>query len=54
MRTSRLFSVIDSHTAGHPTRTVISGIPPLRGQSVLTQRDDFRAVHDGLRGLLLH
>lgn len=54
MRTSCLFSVIDSHTAGHPTRTVISGIPMLRGQSVLTQRDDFRAVHDGLRGLLLH
>lgn len=54
MRTSRLFCVIDTHTAGHPTRTVISGIPPLRGQSVLAQRADFRAVHDGLRGLLLH
>ncbi|UVK49952.1 proline racemase family protein (plasmid) [Mesorhizobium sp. AR02] len=54
MRTTRLFSVIDSHTAGHPTRTVISGIPLLRGQSVLAQRADFRAVHDGLRGLLLH
>lgn len=54
MRTSRLFSIIDSHTAGHPTRTVISGIPPLRGHSVCEQRNDFRAVHDGLRGLLLH
>ncbi|MFK0692114.1 proline racemase family protein [Mesorhizobium sp. IMUNJ 23033] len=54
MRTSRLFTVIDSHTAGHPTRTVTAGIPPLRGHSVREQRDDFRAVHDGLRGLLLH
>lgn len=54
MRTSRLFTVIDSHTAGHPTRTVMSGIPPLRGQSVREQRDDFRNNHDGLRTLLLH
>ncbi|KLK89441.1 proline racemase [Microvirga vignae] len=54
MRTNRLFTVIDSHTAGHPTRTVTAGIPPLRGQSVREQRDDFRANHDGLRTLLLH
>ncbi|AGS25323.1 proline racemase family protein [Rhizobium etli] len=54
MRTSRLFTVIDSHTAGHPTRTVTAGIPPLRGQSVREQRDDFSKNHDGLRSLLLH
>ncbi|MDA9503958.1 proline racemase [Bradyrhizobium sp. CCBAU 11386] len=54
MRTSRIFTVIDSHTAGHPTRTIMAGIPPLRGQSVREQRDDFRNNHDGLRTLLLH
>lgn len=54
MRASRLFTVIDTHTAGHPTRTVMAGIPPLRGQSVREQRDDFRNNHDGLRTLLLH
>lgn len=54
MRASRLFTVIDSHTAGHPTRTVMAGIPPLSGQSVREQRDDFRNNHDGLRTLLLH
>ena len=54
MRTNRLFSVIDSHTTGHPTRTVTSGIPPLRGRTVREQRDDFKANHDDLRGLLLH
>ncbi|UPJ76786.1 proline racemase family protein (plasmid) [Bradyrhizobium sp. 187] len=54
MRTSRLFTVIDSHTAGHPTRTVMAGIPVLRGNSVREQRDDFRNNHDGLRTLLLH
>ncbi|RUX04887.1 proline racemase [Mesorhizobium sp. M2A.F.Ca.ET.037.01.1.1] len=50
----RLFTVIDSHTNGHPTRTVTAGIPPLRGQTVREQRDDFRDNHDGLRTLLLH
>ncbi|KWV53179.1 proline racemase [Rhizobium altiplani] len=54
MRTNRLFTVIDSHTAGHPTRTVTAGIPPLRGQSVREQRDDFSRNHDALRSLLLH
>lgn len=54
MHTSRLFTVVDSHTAGHPTRVVMSGIPPLRGQSVREQRDDFRDNYDGLRTLLLH
>ncbi|WP_372417637.1 proline racemase family protein [Rhizobium mongolense] len=51
---NRLFTVIDSHTTGQPTRTVTAGIPPLRGHSVREQRDDFRAVYDGLRGVLLH
>lgn len=54
MNTSRLFTVIDTHTAGHPTRTVTAGVPPLRGQTVREQRDDFRANYDGLRTLLLH
>ncbi|QRM32235.1 proline racemase family protein [Microvirga sp. VF16] len=54
MRTNRLFTVIDSHTAGHPTRVVTAGIPPLPGQSVREQRDYFREHHDELRGLLLH
>lgn len=54
MHLARSFSVIDSHTAGHPTRVVLSGIAPLRGGSVRAQRDDFRDRHDWLRGLLLH
>lgn len=54
MRLSHSFPVIDSHTAGHPTRVVLSGIPPLAGETVRAQRDDFREKHDALRGLLLH
>ncbi len=48
------FSVIDTHTAGHPTRVVLSGIPPLRGASVLEKREDFRRRFDTLRTTLLH
>ena len=48
------FSVIDTHTAGHPTRVILSGIPKLEGGSVLDKREDFRRRFDSLRGLLLH
>jgi proline racemase len=48
------FSVVDSHTAGHPTRVVLSGVPPLPGDSVRARRDHFRTHHDDLRPLLLH
>ncbi len=48
------FQVIDTHTAGHPTRVIMGGLPPLTGDSVLARRDDFRKRHDGLRGRLLH
>lgn len=51
---SSSFSVIDTHTVGHPTRVVLSGIPPLNGRDVLEKREDFRRRFDHLRGLLLH
>ena len=41
--------VIDSHTAGEPTRVVIAGGPDLGHGSVATRRDRFRAVHDRFR-----
>jgi proline racemase len=48
------YSAIDSHTAGHPTRVILSGLPPLPGRSVLEKRDYFRTRHDCLRAALLH
>ena len=48
------FSVIDSHTAGHPTRVILSGVPKLSGKSVRECRDDFRNRFDHLRSALLH
>lgn len=48
------YSYIDSHTAGHPTRVILSGIPALRGVSVREMRLDFEARFDPLRAALLH
>ena len=48
------FQVIDTHTAGHPTRAIMGGLPPLNGGSVLARRDDFKNRLDHLRGRLLH
>ncbi|MEZ5925047.1 MAG: proline racemase family protein [Hyphomicrobiaceae bacterium] len=50
----RSVQVIDSHTAGHPTRVILGGLPKLEGDSVKAQRDDFRENHDALRPALLH
>ncbi len=35
MKIRRVFSVIDSHTGGEPTRTVIGGIPYIPGKSIV-------------------
>ncbi|MCK9686018.1 proline racemase family protein [Scleromatobacter humisilvae] len=42
-------SVIDSHTAGEPTRVVLGGAPALRGATLAEQRADFSRHHDGFR-----
>ena len=41
--------VIDSHTAGEPTRVVIAGGPDLGQGSVAARRERFRAEHDQFR-----
>ena len=41
--------IIDSHTGGEPTRTVISGGPDLGGGTVADQAERFRLEHDSFR-----
>ena len=41
--------VVDSHTAGEPTRLVIAGGPTFLGTTVAEQAADFHANHDHLR-----
>lgn len=54
MAMRRWISTIDSHTAGHPTRVVTGGVPPLHGDTVAARCDDFRVRFDALRTFLLH
>ena len=42
-------AVIDSHTAGEPTRVVLAGGPALRGATLAEQRADFARQHDAFR-----
>ena len=41
--------IIDSHTAGEPTRVVVRGGPALAGGTLAEQRADFAANHDAFR-----
>jgi proline racemase len=54
MRLERTVQVVDSHTAGHPTRVFLGGLPVLEGTTVRERRDDFRTRFDHLRPQLLH
>ncbi|MGQ9647486.1 MAG: proline racemase family protein [Thermodesulfobacteriota bacterium] len=53
MRLKHIIHVVDSHTAGEPTRIVISGLPFLPGHSIAEKRDYFKAQYDHLRKALL-
>jgi 4-hydroxyproline epimerase len=45
----RKVRVVDSHTAGEPTRVVIAGGPDLGGGTMAERRDRFREHHDEFR-----
>jgi len=45
----KVVRVVDSHTAGEPTRVVIEGAPALGGGSVAQRLERFRAEHDRYR-----
>ena len=42
-------STIDLHTGGEPLRVILSGLPPLQGNTVLEKRRYFREHYDHLR-----
>src|SRR5581483_9014521 len=47
-------SIIDSHTAGEPTRVVLSGGPELHGASTAEKLEHFRTHHDALRSAIVN
>ena len=52
MHADHVFKVIDLHTGGAPTRVVLSGIPPLPGETVMAKMNRFAAEHDWIRQTL--
>jgi len=44
---------IDAHTAGEPLRLIVAGFPPVKGKTILEQREYVRRKHDGLRRALM-
>ncbi len=54
MRLNKIFTVVDAHTEGNPERVVISGIPPIPGDSMLEKGRYVRAHLDHLRTFFTH
>ena len=53
MRASRVFSAVDSHTEGMPTRVITGGVGVIPGASMAERRRWFMANSDALRTLLM-
>jgi proline racemase len=53
MRFERMFTAIDTHTGGEPTRTILSGFPRLPGKTVGDKMVYMRDNWDWLRTLLM-
>ncbi|TDO46706.1 proline racemase [Kribbella sp. VKM Ac-2527] len=47
------FRTIESHTGGNPTRTVLSGVPELYGDTMLARMHDLETRHDWVRTALM-
>lgn len=47
-------TTIDTHTAGGPTRIILSGLPPIAGTTAAERMADFKSRHDGIRKFLLN
>lgn len=46
---TRTFRTIESHTAGNPTRTILTGVPELQGATMLERMYDLATNHDWVR-----
>ena len=53
MIASRVFSAVDSHTEGMPTRVITGGVGPIPGETMLARKLHFEQHMDELRLLLM-
>ncbi|MGE5701046.1 MAG: 4-hydroxyproline epimerase [Clostridia bacterium] len=53
MKARKMFTTIDTHTGGNPTRTVISGLPKLKGSTMAEKMLQMKNEYDWIRKLLM-
>ncbi|WML24701.1 proline racemase family protein [Neobacillus sp. OS1-33] len=54
MKANRIFTTIDTHTGGNPTRTLISGLPELKGVTMSEKMLHMQKEYDWIRKLLMN
>lgn len=54
MRFQKLFTTIDTHTGGNPTRTLISGMPKLKGNTMSEKMLYMKEHYDWIRKFLMN
>jgi proline racemase len=54
MKFSRSFSTVDTHTGGEPTRTVIGGMPPILGNTMVEKMHYLQNNLDWIRTCLMY
>lgn len=54
MNFQRLFTTIDTHTGGNPTRTVLSGLPELKGETMSDKMLYMKEHYDWIRKFLMY
>ncbi|KZE52164.1 proline racemase [Brevibacillus parabrevis] len=54
MKAARVFTTVDTHTGGNPTRTVISGLPKLIGETMADKMLHMQKEYDWIRTLLMY
>ncbi|GGB42258.1 proline racemase [Virgibacillus dakarensis] len=54
MKFQRLFTTIDTHTGGNPTRTVLSGLPKLQGETMSEKMLYMKEHYDWIRKFLMN
>ncbi len=54
MKWARVWQTIETHTGGNPTRTIVSGVPPVPGRTMLEKMRELQAHHDDIRQVLMY
>lgn len=54
MKCQRIFHTIDTHTGGNPTRSLISGMPPLKGSTMSEKMLYMKENYDWIRKFLMN